>query len=61
MYFPRTNVGKSERLYWDRSPSATSFLDFFIELPLCPRRTVPGATGPGAPGPYGNAAAFALP
>lgn len=36
MYFPRTNDGKSERLYSARSSSGASFLAFFINLSLCP-------------------------
>src|ERR1017187_8374356 len=36
--FPRTSAPKSERLYSERRSSAASFLAFFIELPLCPRR-----------------------
>src|SRR5580692_3907262 len=38
VYFPRTNVPKSERLYSERSSSAATVLAFLIELPFCSRR-----------------------
>lgn len=34
MYFPRTNVPKSERLYSERSSSAAAVLAFLMELPF---------------------------
>jgi len=42
MYCPRTNRPKSERLYSERSSSATTFLAFLIERPLSPRRKASG-------------------
>jgi len=42
IYFPRTNVPKSERLYSGGSSSATTVLAFLIELPLWPRRRASG-------------------